>query len=140
MIDSTAFGEARPDHETHATYFESKTGTKPPDEKCEENYLICHNEVFGYSLTDKRWCAFDIDHLEKIDFSTAAFDRLLLPPDQKKTILSLVAVHTDESLKFDDVVNDKGKGMIFLLHGVPGVGKTLTAGELSRERMHVNAT
>jgi len=139
MIDSDAFTEACPDHETHDTYSKSKIGTKAPDEKCEDNYLICHNEVFGYSITDKRWCAFDIDRLEKIDFSRAAFDGLLLPPDQKKTILSLVAVHTDESLKFDDIVKDKGKGMIFLLHGVPGVGKTLTAGELNQARGQVDA-
>lgn len=31
-----------------------------------------------------------------------------------------------------DFVKGKGEGLIFLLHGKPGVGKTYTAGELSR--------
>ncbi|RDL38442.1 uncharacterized protein BP5553_02782 [Venustampulla echinocandica] len=48
-------------------------------------------------------------------------------PDQKDMILSLVNIHSDQRVAFDDVIKGKGKGMIFLLHGVPGVGKTLTA-------------
>jgi hypothetical protein len=28
---------------------------------------------------DKRWCAFDLDKVEEIDFSSDAFDGLLLP-------------------------------------------------------------
>jgi len=42
---------------------------------------------------------------------------------------SLVKIHADERLQFDDHIQGKGKGMIFLLHGEPGVGKTLTAGK-----------
>jgi DNA polymerase III delta prime subunit len=41
-----------------------------------------------------------------------------------------VQVHEDDRLGFDDMIKGKGKGMVFLLHGEPGVGKTLTAGEL----------
>jgi hypothetical protein len=29
---------------------------------------------------------------------------------------------------YDDIINGKGKGLIFLLHGTPGLGKTLTTG------------
>jgi len=43
-------------------------------------------------------------------------------------ILSLVEVHQDERMQYDDVITGKGKGVIFLLHGEPGTGKTLTAG------------
>ncbi len=56
------------------------------------------------------------------------FQSLLLPQDQKEMIHSLVKIHSDERLSFDDVIKGKGRGMIFLLHGMPGVGKTLTAG------------
>lgn len=40
----------------------------------------------------------------------------------------MIKIHKDERLQFDDLIKGKGKGMIFLLHGEPGVGKTLTAG------------
>lgn len=40
---------------------------------------------------------------------------------------ALVATHTQQKLGFDDIVKGKGKGLILVLHGPPGVGKTLTA-------------
>ena len=57
-----------------------------------------------------------------------AFKSLLLAAPQKKMIHSMIKIHKDERLQFDDLIKGKGKGMIFLLHGEPGVGKTLTAG------------
>jgi hypothetical protein len=42
---------------------------------------------------------------------------------------------TNPSLKRDDIIASKGSGLIILLHGGPGTGKTLTAGEF---RVHSN--
>jgi SpoVK/Ycf46/Vps4 family AAA+-type ATPase len=133
MIDAEAFDEHRPNHKLRRTYKESKTGSRDANEESDEQYLICHREVFGYSLTDKRWCAFNIDLIKTVDYSGSAFNGLLLPTDQKATLLSLVEVHTNEALQFGDLIQDKGKGMIFLLHGEPGTGKTLTAGKSADE-------
>lgn len=66
-----------------------------------------------------------------------AFDQLVLPPGHKPMVVSLIAQHfrDKESATADDDQNDivrgKGKGLIILLHGLPGVGKTTTA-EVSR--------
>lgn len=85
----------------------------------------------GLALSNKRWCYFEIDNIKEIQYNSDAFDTLVLPHEQKETILSLVRVHSDKRLVFDDIIKGKGKGMIFLLHGAPGVGKTLTAGRLT---------
>ncbi|EPE09048.1 aaa family atpase [Ophiostoma piceae UAMH 11346] len=62
-----------------------------------------------------------------------AFSRLVLPGGHKRMVLSLVSQHfrnkasqkhRDERV---DIVKGKGKGLIILLHGAPGVGKTTTA-------------
>ena len=132
MIDAEAFGEHRPNHKP-SSYSESCTSGLEADTEQEDQFLICHRKVFGYSLTDKRWCVFDIDLIKNVEFSGTAFNGLLLPTEQKATLLSLVEVHTNESLQFGDLIHDKGKGMIFLLHGEPGTGKTLTAGKLTIE-------
>lgn len=43
-------------------------------------------------------------------------------------ILSLVEAHMQsKEAKVKDIVENKGKGLVLLLHGPPGVGKTLTA-------------
>jgi hypothetical protein len=93
------------------------------------DYLICSYTVPGFCFTSKRWCIFNVELVEEISFNTSAFETLLLPKHQKEMIHSLVKVHTSEGQGFDDLIRGKGKGMIFLLHGVPGTGKTLTAGK-----------
>lgn len=54
----------------------------------------------------------------------------MLPPaqqDLKKLILSFTKARSKKLGVFDDVVQGKGRGIITLLSGPPGVGKTLTA-------------
>ncbi|OMP88708.1 ATPase family AAA domain-containing protein 3B [Diplodia seriata] len=65
-----------------------------------------------------------------------AFDRLVLEKGHRDMIVSLVSQHfrdkesrTGKREDFD-IVQGKGKGLILLLHGAPGVGKTSTAGDL----------
>ncbi len=57
--------------------------------------------------------------------------RLVLPEEKKVLIRSLV----ENSADFSDIISGKGGGCIFLLHGSPGVGKTLTA-ESVAELLH----
>jgi hypothetical protein len=128
MIDVEAFNEHRPNHNMLSTHGESRA--KPGDnanDESDDNYIICDRKISGFSLTDKRWCAFNLDLIQSVEYSGSAFNALLLPTELKATLLSLVEVHTNKHLQFGDLVQDKGKGMIFLLHGEPGTGKTLTA-------------
>jgi hypothetical protein len=94
----------------------------------EDDYLICDHRVAGFSLARRRWCRFKVDDLSEIGYDVGAFEALLLPKEQKDMIKCLVKIHAGGQTGFDDVITGKGKGMTFLLHGVPGVGKTLTAG------------
>lgn len=96
----------------------------------EEDFMICHTHVKGYSLRENIWKGFHIDAIEEIRYDAGAFDNLILPNDQKQQLLSLVRVHEDDGFCFDDLIKGKGKGMTFLLYGEPGLGKTLTAGKL----------
>jgi ATP-dependent 26S proteasome regulatory subunit len=70
-----------------------------------------------------------IEDVQKIEFNSDAFSTLILLDEQKDMIHSLVEVHSKNLLTFDDVIAGKGKGMVFLLHGECGTGKTLTAGK-----------
>ena len=51
----------------------------------------------------------------------------MLGDKQKLLISSLVKQHTSQSTGFDDLVAGKGRGLVGLLCGNPGCGKTLTA-------------
>lgn len=59
-----------------------------------------------------------------------AFPNLLLPDGFKSLILSFVesqSIDTEDEDTFDDIIEGKGLGVILLLVGNPGTGKTLTA-------------
>jgi hypothetical protein len=131
MIDFKSFAKANPNNimtiDTAADPLPTVDGTEEYD-LSDEHLLICDYEIPGFSLADKKWCWFAVDRIRDVEFNSDAFEKLLLPQEQKDLIHSLVKVHTNKNLSFDDVIKGKGKGMVFLLHGVPGVGKTLTAG------------
>ncbi|EPE32588.1 P-loop containing nucleoside triphosphate hydrolase [Glarea lozoyensis ATCC 20868] len=99
-----------------------------------EDYIICNDLLPGFALEIKHWCFFNIDLVTEVNFNTAAFDNLVLESSQKEMISALVMSHNqsrNELSGFKDIIRGKGKGLMLLLHGQPGTGKTLTAGNIS---------
>jgi hypothetical protein len=78
-----------------------------------------------------------------VKWNKEAFDRLVLPNKTKDMVKSLVMVRAAQrglkerrvldSMR-DDLIAGKGNGLIMLLHGGPGTGKTLTAGMSTIQR------
>ncbi len=92
-----------------------------------EQLVITNNKVRGYSLRDKKWMSFFIDNIQDITWNEDAFDSLVAPQEQKDLVLAFAQAQSKTSIGFDDFIRGKGKGIIMLLTGPPGVGKTLTA-------------
>src|SRR5271156_6320929 len=67
-----------------------------------------------------------IEHICPVPWNKEAFNRLVLKSQKKELIKALVSVQLASNQK-SDVVEGKGNGLIILLHGSPGTGKTLTA-------------
>jgi len=78
-------------------------------------------------LKTKEWLSFFVDSVSEIVWNSAAFSNLVLPEDQKELILAFAESQVKYKNTFDDVISGKGKGIIMLLSGGPGIGKTLTA-------------
>ncbi|EOA86707.1 hypothetical protein ACJQWK_08788 [Exserohilum turcicum] len=98
-----------------------------------EQKLICSPLLRGYSLKNKLWLNFFVNCVKDIEWQTDAFDRLVLPKNQKELILGFTESQRKFRDTFDDVIEGKGKGMIVLLCGPPGVGKTLTSESVAEE-------
>jgi len=64
-----------------------------------------------------------------VTYNSNAFENLLLDEDIKSMIKSVITFREKGLGVFDDIIQRKGKGLVFLLHGPSGVGKTLTAGK-----------
>lgn len=99
----------------------------------DEQKMICTPLVRGYALKEKLWLNFFVNAVQDIDFSSRAFDSLVLPKNQKELILGFTATQQSYRSQFDDVIEGKGRGIILLLCGPPGVGKTLTAESVAEE-------
>lgn len=102
-------------------------------ELSEEQKLICSPFVRGYALKEKIWLNFFVNAVQEITFNTKAFESLVLPSNQKELILGFTATQQAYRSQFDDVIEGKGRGIILLLCGPPGVGKTLTAESVAEE-------
>ncbi|KAK3319660.1 putative 26S protease regulatory subunit [Cercophora scortea] len=98
-----------------------------------DNFVIFPPRVLGYATREKVWGQFNLDLMKKpLGVQADKFDdNLQLDPKYKTLIKALVESHMESNSKFvaqvEDVVEEKGKGLVLLLHGPPGVGKTLTA-------------
>lgn len=90
----------------------------------EKDLFACSPYVLGFSFRAKTWGMMQVSGLKKIDWAKDAFERLVLEPKTKRRVRALVQNSTDS---FSDIIGGKGGGCVFLLHGEPGQGKTLTA-------------
>ncbi|KAJ4859741.1 ATPase family associated with various cellular activities (AAA) domain-containing protein [Trichoderma breve] len=91
----------------------------------DDQKLLVNPVLYGFSLGDKMWGAFAVTWLHDIEWNDNILNDLVISDDQKQFMRALVESHSTSG--FDDFVRDKGRGLIGLLAGPPGVGKTLTA-------------
>jgi len=135
MVDFPAMRKIDPQYNQ---YFSLHTGNNRDrnlyisvDELTEDQVLLMPPYVYGFSFASKQWGEMEIDNIGDIAFNDAAYDMLVLE-DQKKEMIKALVEHNEPGR---DLISGKGGGLIFLLNGTPGVGKTLTA-EAVAEKLH----
>ncbi|KAL3465573.1 P-loop containing nucleoside triphosphate hydrolase protein [Aspergillus heterothallicus] len=109
----------------------------------EDDIIFCAAGINGFSFTQKTWCQIAVNELTDIVWNMDAFKRLVMEENRRQLIHGLVKAHRQDDAAFDDIVENKGKGLIALLTGSPGVGKTLTAeavAEVTKRPLYVVAT
>ncbi|KAF2165496.1 hypothetical protein M409DRAFT_67301 [Zasmidium cellare ATCC 36951] len=92
-----------------------------------ESLVLFSPYIRGYDLTSKQWAEFEADNIRSITWSEFAFDRLVLAQDRKVLLKALIDSNPSYKGKMDDIIQGKGQGLVILLSGSPGTGKTLTA-------------
>ncbi|KAL9088212.1 MAG: hypothetical protein Q9165_006339 [Trypethelium subeluteriae] len=129
---------------SHRTFLEKRKAadleTRPHDLR------LMPYQVIGYVFRLRKWCLLDVDLIRDIDEDSSdtaksAFEDLVIPERYRKLLVALIENHAsglqrrEHRLKSGfpavtnqiDLIRGKGQGLIILLHGPPGSGKTSTA-------------
>jgi hypothetical protein len=113
---------------------------EPPSEP--EIYLF-PTEIIGFDLRRKKWgmwtsCAtgrnqltedvddLQVDLIQDVSWNKQAFNHLVVDEETKELVQALVTNQLAVE-RGTDLIQNKGNGLIMLLHGSPGTGKTFTA-------------
>ena len=114
------------------------------EEMTDEQYLICTPVLLGFCFATKTWGmsklsialsnkthtlsgGYALDRVQEITWNEDCFQQLVLGDKHKQLIRALIRQHAAKTVVFDDIVAGKGQGLVGLLCGNPGCGKTLTA-------------
>jgi SpoVK/Ycf46/Vps4 family AAA+-type ATPase len=106
------------------------------EEPSTDTLLLLPPDIHGFYLNEKKWVHLFVDSIYPVSWNTKAYERLVLPSETKNLVEALVKVRSSQrgvkqgigvSGKRTDITAGKGNGLIMLLHGGPGTGKTLTA-------------
>ncbi|KAK6849450.1 hypothetical protein PG995_013283 [Apiospora arundinis] len=112
------------------TFREEHAKAKPPVRALgkgdQVDPMLCPPQTLGYSLSKKTWCQLFVDSIDEVEWQPDAWDSLILGEKEKLVLRSLVTSHQYSDRARDQMLQ-KGKGLVMLLHGAPGSGKTLTA-------------
>ncbi|KLJ12759.1 hypothetical protein EMPG_12241 [Blastomyces silverae] len=109
-----------------------------------DHLMLLPYRAYGYGLLDHKWLPLNINRIEDLpaageEVQRARFEDLVLPEGHRVLLQALIKNQVEQpkekSNETDgtgeplamDAVPGKGKGLIILLHGAPGVGKTSTA-------------
>jgi SpoVK/Ycf46/Vps4 family AAA+-type ATPase len=111
--------------EKHQNYF--SYDAMACEESPEAQFLLClPATIYGFNMQEKSWTNLLVSNIEPMKWDKESFKSLAVDTETKEIITALVTnkIAADEAT---DVISGKGNGLIVLLHGGPGTGKTLTA-------------
>ncbi|KAI1130671.1 P-loop containing nucleoside triphosphate hydrolase protein [Nemania abortiva] len=105
------------------------------DQPPSDTFLAClPAHIHGYDLSEKAWKLIRVDRTTDVTWNKNIFKRLVLPSGDKELIQAVVTAHGQQMSGTADIVGGKGQGVLLLLHGGPGTGKTLTAEGIAEEQ------
>ncbi|TGO11334.1 hypothetical protein BTUL_0112g00240 [Botrytis tulipae] len=127
MIDMKTFRELHPEDEKKKASDTLDEDAMAQDSPPYPSFVdLLPRKIIGYNMRRKKWVELHADWLSEVVWDKKAFKKLVLAQKTKDLIEALI-VNQIAAEKSTDLISGKGNGLILLLHGGPGTGKTLTA-------------
>ncbi|KAH7134106.1 hypothetical protein EDB81DRAFT_803177 [Dactylonectria macrodidyma] len=99
-------------------------------------YLLCPQHIKAFIFGSRRWERLHVRNFKEPSFDQSMINNLVMNESRKNLLKALSKSFARRNKNGEtvpggmwsaDFVKGKGSGLIFLLHGKPGVGKTCTA-------------
>ncbi|KAI0544511.1 hypothetical protein F4679DRAFT_35659 [Xylaria curta] len=124
--------------ESNAFIRKDKFTTRQQDLRFEtDDFALLPTRLYAYALRERKFFSGDIDSFFKLATGGNPFESLKIDDKHIRIVQSVVWSHFQRKsvesssilqLHMDqDLIRGKGRGLVILLHGAPGVGKTATA-------------
>ncbi|KAF4342299.1 TOB3 (member of AAA-ATPase family) [Fusarium beomiforme] len=130
MVDFDTYKELHPgsSYMRQEGYMSMRKPNLPKDgsEPEEPEIYLFPKLIPGFDLRRKKWVDLEVDRIRDVSWNKEAFKSLVADEAMKELVLALVTNQLDAE-KNTDLIESKGSGLIMLLHGSPGTGKTFTA-------------
>ncbi|KAK4040164.1 hypothetical protein C8A01DRAFT_35852 [Parachaetomium inaequale] len=129
MVDYKIFKRMHPRNSAFSSQVddlgtEAMNKKEPPD----DHFLaLLPPQIHAFDFSTKSWKFIDVDRITDVTWNKDAFKRLVLPTETKELIQAAVMAQGQLLSASPDIIAGKGQGLLILLHGGPGTGKTLTA-------------
>ncbi|KAK6512578.1 hypothetical protein TWF481_001462 [Arthrobotrys musiformis] len=132
MIDTMTYRKMHPQSALANEDLVDDLGDRIEDELPLEGnqILVFPPTIYGFHVQEKKWFDLKVDNLQDVSWNKGAFDSLVIDEKTKLLIVALVSNKISAEAS-TDLMSNKGNGLIILLHGAPGTGKTLTAGSVA---------
>jgi SpoVK/Ycf46/Vps4 family AAA+-type ATPase len=109
-----------------STEYLSEERMENRDPPAEPDIYVFPETIIGYNLHKKKWVDLIVDRISDVKWNKQAFRSLVIDQGTKELVQALVTNQLAEE-QGTDLIDGKGNGLIMLLHGSPGTGKTYTA-------------
>ncbi|KAK1148084.1 hypothetical protein N8T08_010720 [Aspergillus melleus] len=140
--DGSHYQEAAQFHKK-SPYFR-KDGTLCFEDWSDTDFAILPRRLLGYVLRERRFMCLNVQSLQsKAENDRVTLDDIQIKDSHRKIVRSSVSSHFIRNARnrsdatrrqYDpDIIRGKGRGLVILLHGAPGVGKTATAEAVALE-------
>ncbi|KAF4545428.1 AAA family ATPAse [Lasiodiplodia theobromae] len=127
MIDYRTYHRLHPESKPRAGRDDiGKAAMLDNDSPPDDTIFLFPTKLIGFNFRLKKWMQLFVDRISEPQWNKKAFESLVVEDDTKLLLEALVTEQIAAE-KSTDIISGKGNGLLILLHGGPGTGKTFTA-------------
>ncbi|KAF1995862.1 P-loop containing nucleoside triphosphate hydrolase protein [Amniculicola lignicola CBS 123094] len=92
----------------------------------EPEIYVFPDKIVAFNLGSQKWVTLEVDQIREVSWNKRSFEYLVIDNESKELVQALVTNQIARQ-QGNDMIERKGNGLIILLEGAPGAGKTFTA-------------